>query len=153
MAGMIVPAHSDHIFWIANNMREADRNECAAGGRGPYAALRDSLERSISAWTGMVGDSEPVCMFGVAPLDLLGSTGSPWLLGTDAVQKYAVTFLKLNKVYISKMLDIFPHLLNYVDARHVAAIRWLTWLGFKFDREAVPFGPFNLPFFRFEMRR
>jgi hypothetical protein len=75
MARIIVPAHSDHIYWLANNMAQADRLEVAASvGMGPFRALTDSLNRSVAAWTGMVDDSRPVCMFGVTPLDILGGS-------------------------------------------------------------------------------
>ena len=147
----VVPAHSDHIYWLANKMRRADRDEVAAeGGRGPYAALRDSLASSAVAWTGLVND-EPVCMFGVSPIDILGGVGSPWLLGTDKIRKHSVTFLKLNRLYIPKMLDLFPHLVNYVDVRNALSIRWLRWLGFAVDDKAVPYGIRAMPFYRFEM--
>ncbi|MGA2937286.1 MAG: hypothetical protein ABSF52_09340 [Syntrophobacteraceae bacterium] len=153
MARIVVPAHSDHLFWLANNMSQADREEVAAAvGMGPYRALKDSLERSAVAWTGLMND-EPVCMWGVTPLDILGGIGSPWLLGTDQVQKYGFTFLRECKRRLPAMLELFPVLANYVDARHGRAIRWLKWLGFKFDPEPAPYGIWNMPFFRFEMRR
>jgi hypothetical protein len=133
-------------------MRQADRAEVAAeGGRGSYAALRDSLASSVVAWTGLV-NHEPVCMFGVSPVDILGGVGSPWLLGTDEIKKHAVTFLKLNRLYIPKMLDLFPLLVNYVDVRNAVSIRWLRWLGFAVDDKAVPYGIWGMPFYRFEMR-
>lgn len=100
----------------------------------------------------MVDDSRPVCMFGVTPIDILGGVGSPWLLGTDEVKKYANTFLRLNKSYVAKMLELFPYLQNYVDTRNEISIRWLKWLGFKFGPEPIPYGIWNLPFFRFSMR-
>jgi hypothetical protein len=151
MNRFVVPALKDHLPWVAANMSEADRAECEAGGKGPYAALIESFERSVVSWTGMVGDHRPVCVFGVSPIDILGGIGSPWLLGTDELPRHAKTFLKLNREYIPKMLDIFPHLVNYVDARHVVAIKWLKHLGFRFDREPVPYGPFHMPFLKFEM--
>jgi hypothetical protein len=153
MARIVVPAHIDHLFWLANNMAQADRDEvAAAAGMGPYRALKDSLSRSVAAWTGMIG-YEPICMFGVTSLDILGGVGSPWLLGTDRIRECPMTFLRLNKKYVLRMLDLFPHLVNHVDARHEVAIRWLKWLGFKFDPQPVPYGMWNMPFFRFEMRR
>jgi len=153
MARIIIPAHTDHLFWLANNMAQADRDEVqASGGHGPYRALADSLERSAAAWTGMVND-EPVRMFGVTPIDILTGIGSPWLLGTDQVKRYGYTFLKLNKKYVPKMLELFPRLVNYVDARHEVAIRWLKWLGFEMDSEPVAYGVWGMPFYRFEMRK
>ncbi|MGO9410038.1 MAG: hypothetical protein ACLQCB_04720 [Spirochaetia bacterium] len=154
MTRIVVPAHHDHIFYLAEHMAEADRDEVtAAVGMGPYPALEDSLERSVVAWTGMVDFDRPVCMFGVSPIDILGGVGSPWLLGTGELPRHAKTFMRLNKEYLLRMLELFPHLENWVDARHVVAIRWLKWLGFRFDEEPVPYGPFKLPFFRFHIER
>jgi hypothetical protein len=149
----IVPAHRDHIFWIASNMAEADRREVEALAMGPYRGLEDSLNRSVKAWTGMVADNRPVCMFGVTPMDILGGIGSPWLLGTDEVKTHAKTFMRLNREYVPKMLELFPHLVNWVDARHAVAIRWLKWLGFQFDPEPVPYGVRKMPFYRFHMEK
>lgn len=151
-AKYVIPAHADHIYWLANNMSPADRDECAAGGLGPYRALSGSLDRSVAAWTGMVRD-EPVCMFGVSPLDILGGVGCPWILTTPEVQRFAVTFLKLNREYLHRMLEIFPKLINFVDARHRRGIAWLKWLGFKFDETPVPYGPFGMMFYRFHMEK
>ncbi len=135
-------------------MRAPDREEIAAAvGMGPIRALADSLNRSVAAWTGLVDDSRPVCMFGVTPVDILAGVGSPWLLGTEDLPKCAVTFLKLNKSYVAKMLKLFPRLENYVDVRNVLSIRWLKWLGFKFDPEPVPYGIWGLPFLRFQMEK
>ncbi len=153
MARIIVPAHSDHLFWLANNMAQADRDEVEAGsGKGPFRALRDSMERSVVAWTALVND-EPVCMFGVTPMDILAGVGSPWLLGTDKVRESPVTMIKLNREYIPKMLELFPRLVNFVDLRHVVSIRWLRRLGFEFDPEPVAYGPFDMMFYRFHMER
>lgn len=148
----VVRAHRDHVFWVANHMARADVDECSALGMGPYRAVEDSLNRSAAAWTGMV-DETPVCMFGVCPVDILGGIGSPWLLGTDEIKRHAKTFITLNKRYVPKMLELFPILMNVVDARHETAIRWLKWLGFQFDPEPIPVGVWGEPFLRFHMEK
>jgi hypothetical protein len=154
MNRIVVPAHLDHIDWIARNMSDADRAEIAASaGISPRLALVQSLEASAAAWTGLVGDSRPVCMFGVSPIDILGGVGCPWLLTTEELPRHAKTFLKLNREYVPKMLDVFPHLVNWVDVRHEVAIRWLKWLGFRFDENPVAYGPYEMPFLRFTMEK
>jgi len=150
MARIIVPAHYDHLFWLASNIRKADRDEVGALGMGPYRALADSLARSIVAWTGLV-DDRPVCMWGVTPMDILLGIGSPWLLGADDLPKYAMTFLRLNKGYVANMLELFPTLVNFVDVRNELSIKWLKWLGFEFDSEPVAYGVWKRPFLRFSM--
>jgi hypothetical protein len=148
----VIPAQLDHLAYVASNMARADIEEVAALGMGPYRALRDSFDRSAVSWTGMV-DEMPVCVFGVCPVDILAGIGSPWLLGTEKIKKHAKTFLKLNREYVPKMLEMFPTLMNIVYARHVRAIAWLKWLGFRFDPEPIPVGVWGEDFYRFHMEK
>jgi hypothetical protein len=154
MAKLIaVPAHSDHICWIANNMTQGERDECAAMGLGPFQALRDSLDRSASAWTGMLmPGARPLCMFGVVPVNgLLSGVGEPWFASTDELARYKAGFLKRNGEFIRKMTEIFPCLIGYVDVRHTGAHRWLRWLGFRVGPGIRAVKPFGMPFYKFEM--
>jgi hypothetical protein len=149
----IAAASPDHIAHIANHMREADRLECMAmAGKGPHAALTDSLAASVYAWTGLV-DNEPICIFGVSPRDLLAGVGSPWLLGTHGIGGIALAFLRRNQAYVRRMLDIFPVLENYVDVRNHLSIRWLGWLGFSIEKTPVICGAEKRPFYRFGMKK
>lgn len=135
---------------IADAMRQADQDECyASTGLRPRQAVEVSLKVSDRAWIGYVQE-EPVVLFGVAPASLLGDTAAPWLLGTDQVVRHQVQFLRSCRPYLAAMRSRWPHLENHVDVRNVTSIRWLKWLGFRFH-EARPYGPFGLPFHRFEL--
>lgn len=138
---------------VASDMRPDDVAEVEAScGLDPLGALARSFAMSDMAWTGTV-DGVPVCMFGVAPLSVMGGIGSPWLLGTPKMERVPLTFLRLNREYVARMLERYGHLVNHVDARNRVSIRWLRWLGFHVDENAFPMGPFGAPFHRFEMRR
>lgn len=148
----IVPAEAGHIRPVAAAMRQADRDEVWASARStPLRALKRSLAISPLAWAGLL-DGAPVCLFGVGAVSLLSGIGSPWLLGTDAIEANAMRFLRRNRAMVGQMLAAFPVLANHVDARNHLSIRWLRWLGFTLA-PAVPYGPFGLPFHPFEMRR
>ena len=148
----IIPAQASHIPLIAAHMRAADVTECHALGHAPAEALEGSLSASTMAWTGLVDDL-PVAMFGVATPSLLDtSTGIPWMLGTNAVDRHAQAILRRNKAYVARMSAAFPRMENYVDARNVTSIKWLNWLGFTIE-PVVPHGPYGLPFHKFHMRR
>lgn len=151
---IIIPAHPDHLFWMANNMSEEDRQECAAMGWGPLRALKIGLEHSVAAWTGLkVPEHRPLCMFGVMPVEgILNGTGAPWFLATPELRKYAIRFLKDCDEYLNRMLDIFPTLVEYVDARHTRGIKWVKWLGFELTGPQ-PWGPFGVHFYRAEIKR
>lgn len=135
---------------MAPRMREADRVEVwAASAATPLEALTTSLQRTPAALTGMV-DGLPVCMFGVSPVTLLCGRGIPWLLGSEELPRYAVPFLRRNRAYLAAMRERYSKLTNYVDARNALSIRWLKWMEFGI-MSTEPYGPFGLPFHRFEM--
>ena len=132
------------------NMRRADREEVEAlSGRDPRAVLVESVEHSTYAWAGLA-DDKLVCLFGVAPASLVGVTGIPWLLGSDAICTYSRPFLRRNKLFVTEMLKEYPILRNVVDARNTVSIRWLRWLGFTMG-EPAPMGARGLPFIPFAM--
>jgi hypothetical protein len=134
------------VDFIARNMREADRMECAAHGKSPYLALSEGFQCSLPCFTGMV-DDRPVVMFGVVPLG--DGIGSIWLLGTDAItNEIPVAFLRWTKRLLPVLTEPFTLVCNAVDKRNVVHVKWLRWLGFTFIRE-VRLGPSDLPFYEF----
>jgi hypothetical protein len=148
----IIPATVAHAEAIAQNLREADRQEIAASSRfSPRLAIRLSVLSATRAWAGFA-DEQLVCLFGVSPVSLIEGRGAPWMIGTPLVERYATAFLRRNKRFLPEMQERFTVLENYVDERNALAIRWLQWLGFQMD-EPLPHGPHGLPFRRFELRR
>lgn len=126
----VVPASAAHVRTIARRMRQADRDEVfAASGRSPVSALTFSLRKSSHAWTAII-DGVPEVMFGVGDLNVLAGVGAPWLLGTDAVERHYVAFLRRSVGFRDQLLRRYAVLKNYVDVRNRASIRWLRWLGF-----------------------
>ncbi|RJT42009.1 DUF2833 domain-containing protein [Mesorhizobium waimense] len=126
----IVPARAAHVRSIARRMRQADRDEVsAASGRSPADALIFSLRKSSHAWTALI-DGVPEVMFGVGDINVLAGVGAPWLLGTDAVDRHYVAFLRRSVGFRDQLLRRYSTLRNFVDVRNRASIRWLRWLGF-----------------------
>lgn len=127
----IIPARAAHIRTIARRMRKADRDEVrAASDKSPAEALTYSLRKSSVAWTALV-NGRPEVMFGVGDLNILAGVGAPWLLGTDAVERNYVAFLRGSVEWRGQLLQRYSTLRNFVDVRNKASIRWLRWLGFK----------------------
>jgi len=132
---------------ILADIRQADVDEMVAGGTTPERALRDGLR--ISDWTGvaLVG-GVPCCMFGVAPITMTNGEGAPWLLGTNAIIPHQKKLLRTCRPVIGAMRDSYPRLVNFVDERNTVAIRWLRWLGFRFDDTTYPIGGTRFRVFR-----
>ena len=73
------------IETLAKNMRSYDRDEVyAASGSSPHEALVSSYDRSIETFTGLA-DDVPFMIFGVAPVLILSSMGTPWLLCSENI--------------------------------------------------------------------
>ena len=145
------PASFTDVDPIASRMREADKREVwATALMRPDQALAESLRASTHAWTKLL-DDRPVGMFGCSPMAHLTGSGSAWLLGTDDLAINPMRFVKESRRWVGTMLEVYNPLVNWVDARNAASVRWLRWLGFAIMSPA-PFGPFGLPFHRFEMR-
>lgn len=156
MKGSFVDVMPADLAHIAVHLRAADREELSAtrpiGAELNVAAvLQNAVGRSSFVKTGVAPDGEPVALLGVAPMSLLGGIGCPWMLGTDRVFEFPRAFIKEGTRLVGDMLGMYPHLINYVDARNVKSIRWLKRLGFTVDDQPVPYGPKGVPFHRFEL--
>lgn len=137
---------------VIANMRLPDRLECEAlfGEGQEEIMLRKSVQVSTLLWT-LTFDGVPGAVFGVAPAgSLLSSDGIPWLIGTPLIDKYRGAFIKLNRIYIPKMLEAFPRLVNMVDCRNVKSVAYLKRVGFTLI-DPIMAGPKDMPFFPFFM--
>jgi hypothetical protein len=147
----IVPATVPHAIELAKHMREPDKEEIwAAAHETPENAILCSLGVSRDAKTGFAND-RLICMFGVGSEMICSTTGIPWLLATDELERCARPFLRRGRKVVGEMMNGYQLLRNYVDARNTAAIRWLGWVGFEI-LPSEPFGVDRLPFHPFEMR-
>lgn len=136
---------------LAANLRPSDLAECRAYGRGDIAAgVISSANRSMLCWTGLV-DGELAAIIGVAPISVMSGIGSPWMLGTPVLDQHSRVLVRRTPEYIAKMLNAFPHLVNFVHAKNTTSVRWLRRLGFTLHA-AQPYGALGEPFHPFEMR-
>jgi hypothetical protein len=79
-------------------------------------------------------------------------SGVVWLTGTDLINDAPIEFLRLSRLVLEEMLQVYGHLWNYADSRHTKALQWLQWLGFDIY-EPILIGPYGFPFHFFELRR
>ena len=123
------PATDELLAEIASRPRQADVDELWAAGRlTPDEAMRMGL-RFGDTHVGIV-DGEPVCAFGVTPISSLTGLGAPWMVGSTALDAHFRGFLRGCGPVVEAMLERWPCLVNYVDARNQRAVKWLKWLGF-----------------------
>lgn len=152
MAEVVIhPTAPGDVETLIANLRPADLAECQAYGRpGMAEGIRSSARRSLLCWSGFV-DGELAAILGVAPIDMLAGIGSPWMLGTSVLDAHSRVLVRETPEYIGRMLNAFPHLVNFVHAKNTTSVRWLRRLGFTLH-EAVPYGALGEPFHPFEMK-
>lgn len=146
-------------------LREADRAEIEAAfgpGLSVEFILQQGLDASIECWS-MTFGGELACLWGVSVLrenihgqpvdyDPYREVACGWLLTTHAVSRHPKTFWLCCAAIFPAVLDRYPMLLNWIDARHVQALRWARKMGFHVEPPA-PHGELGLPFHKFKITK
>ena len=143
---------ADDIEPIARDARQADRDEIEEGcGQTIASALALGLRSSVAAHVIAWGDT-PLAAFGDVSYSPGAGIGIPWLISTNAIEQHPRAFLRICQPLVAQMMERHQTLVNYVDTRNTAAIRWLEWLGFGMG-SPTPYGPKQLLFRQFQMTR
>lgn len=124
--------------YVADHLREADRNEVKAMGLTPRVALESSRLLSDAVFTAEI-DGRIAMLFGCG-CTLTGTVAEIWALGTDVCTSAPREMLVYGRKIVQAFLETYPEMQNYCDARYHAAHRWLKKLGFTVH-PAEPHGP------------
>lgn len=147
-AAELVPVTEVHIQALLADLRQADHDELQAiRGWTPEQEIRNAIECSLSCQA-CVADGQVLAIFGDSPYDK--NHGLPWMASSNAIIRHRRAFLAQCRPVIEGMRSRHARLVNLADARNTLAIRWLTWLGFKF-KPAIPYGIDGEPFHPFFM--
>lgn len=150
-----VRLHSPERFdvaYIAANLRACDAQELRAmhgNDLDLLEALQTAVSASEEAYVAITAYGEPIAVFGLAPVSLLGGQACPWMLGTDTVDLYARSVVQLSRAHVARWSQRYDQLFNYVDARNLRSIAWLRRTGFSVF-EPEPRGLNGELFHRFE---
>ena len=125
---------------VASNLRKDDYREVFEGhGHYPLLYLPLAAFNGDSVWF-EVPNGRTAGMAGVQ------KGGKIWMLCTDAIHDYPLTFAREAKRFIESREEKL--LWNIVDKRNTAHLKLLKFLGFKFLRE-LKHGPNQLTFIEF----
>lgn len=139
-----VPTEAD-IIELAGALRQSDIDELnAVTDQSIIDAVRTSVSNSHPdyCWAYHV-DGVLVLIYGCS------RSGSPWMLGTDELNKHLKQLTVRTRVVVCDMLKQWPLLSNVIDVRQKKTIRWLKTIGFQF-KETLEIKP-GFPVIRFEM--
>ena len=125
---------------VASNLRLEDRREVEEGhGIDSTLALIEAVQKPSCVYFTVPSGKTA----GMAGVDYGGQI---WMLCTNAIHDYPITFAREAKRYVESRTDKL--LWNIVDKRNVVHLKLLRFLGFKFLRE-LKHGPNNLSFIEF----
>jgi hypothetical protein len=131
---------------LAKVLRADDIAEiAAASGQDPRYCLETAVAVSNPAFAFFAPSGKIAGMFGVTPVD--EGIGAVWLLASDEVEKYPMTFLRRCRNVLDKLHEKYDLLFNYVDARNETHIQWLRWMGFSFVAYHPKYGVEKRPFY------
>lgn len=120
----------DDAETLAPLLRSIDLKEIVAmSGRSARAVLRSGIKTGEYTKVAFV-DDEPVCIFGIVRNGAFSDEGTIWMLGTDAVEKNSIRFLRNCREQVEKMTKGFRRVSNFCHAENKTTLKWLEWLGF-----------------------
>lgn len=133
------PVTPEVIADLLPRLRPVDRLELdCMGSDDPDADLRRMIAGARRCRASYI-DGDLVCIFGVSASTMLSDVGCPWALTTRAVERreFRREFIAGSRVGLEWLGQDFQRLWNLVAEENTTAIRWLRWLGFRFDGRAV----------------
>jgi hypothetical protein len=139
------------VEFVADNMRQADRDEVIAGGHDHKDGLRRSVELTDVCFTLDSADG-PLLICGAKPKSLTSDVGIPWLLGSFLAEKHPKVFLKDAPLILGVWFRDFNYLENYVHAEYKQAVNWLQRIGFTLG-ETIKIPKTDEHFIRFHMEK
>ena len=139
MSDYIHPITIEAAIEVASNLRDDDYREVKEGhGHEPLLYIPQSAFYGDTVWF-EVPNGKTAGLAGV-------QDGKIWMLCTNAIHEYPLTFAREAKRFIESRNEEL--LWNIVDKRNTAHLKLLKFLGFKFLRE-LEHGPNKLTFIEF----
>ena len=140
MSNYIHPITEEAAIYVASHLRDDDYREVKEGhGHEPLLYVPPSALYGDTVWFEVPNGK-------IAGLAGVQDGGQIWMLCTNAIHEYPLTFARESKRFIESRKEKL--LWNIVDKRNTAHLKLLKFLGFKFLRE-LKHGPNQLTFIEF----
>ena len=140
MSDYIHPITEEAAIYVASHLRDDDYREVKEGhGHEPLLYIPSSAFCGDTVWF-EVPNGKTAGLAGVQDGGLI------WMLCTNAIHEYPLTFAREAKRFVESREEKL--LWNIVDKRNTAHLKLLKFLGFKFLRE-LKHGPNQLTFIEF----
>jgi hypothetical protein len=105
--------------------------------------MADCIRRSNTMWIGKV-DGEVVCIWGVSLPSVLSDRAYLWLWTTEGVKDHPFVFIRKAQIVVADLLKEYSVIVGHCVVGAKNSIRWLKWLGAKFDAPDGNLIPFQI---------
>lgn len=102
------------------------------GGVIDHDILQACTPVGSDLWVGYV-DGNPVCAWGLVPPSILSDRAYLWLYASERVDEHKFLFVRYSQRVMEHLKGLYPVLYGTCDLGNARAIRWLQWLGARFD--------------------
>ncbi|MBV8190105.1 MAG: hypothetical protein JOY64_31075 [Alphaproteobacteria bacterium] len=133
----IQPATSVDVAFLAAVVDENEEQWASESDAVPVDQLLHTCACSTQIWAARDNEGTPSALWGVAPLSDDPQVGHLWMLACEAFDNDSAELEELSRLVFGEMLNQFPRLENFIDARKVRAIAMLRSIGFEIE-PAVP---------------
>lgn len=141
--------HKEDVLYIADNLRNQDKEELKACGYDNFlAVILSSLNGAGISFIVKSVDHKPLCVFGISS-HKDKNLGTPiWFLSVDCIDEYRKEFIYYAGQVVKLWAENFGKLYNYVSVGNTKSMTWLKRLGAKFSKP-IPYGANGDLFVRF----
>jgi hypothetical protein len=127
----IRPSMPGDSWLVLSNLRQPEVDELEALGVTSEMCLRYGLVYGNAQTIFINGEAAGI--FGVMHYE---DGNVPWAVFSKVVDRHPIAFLRAAKRWAESLA---VSVVNYVDVRNEAAVKWFAWLGFTLG-EPVPYG-------------
>jgi hypothetical protein len=128
---MIEPARDSHVYEIVQRLREHDRAAFASVD-DPARVLIDELRQSTRAYVYLL-DGEVLCLWAMRARTLLLDAVYLWMIASPLIDRHPVVFVRRSKTLLRELLEEYGAIEGHVWCANDLSIRWLKWLGARFE--------------------
>lgn len=132
------PCEEHHVNRIIESLHSGNIAEFKAlTGSSDKKELMESVSLSDEVYAVMV-DDKVAAIFGLRELSKLTKRAYPWLVCSELINEYGITFLKHFKKMMKSMQERFNALECIIYSENTEVVKMLEWVGFKILDEVYP---------------
>ena len=98
---------------------------------------------SVGTWAGLI-DDKLAALWGLMPPTVLSNQAYLWLYTTEAMSGHEFILVRHSQIVVKEMLKEYPNIVGHAVINNHKAIRWLKWLGAKFEQPTGGGLPFRI---------